>query len=277
MVDSHVHSLHSHDSQQTLEEIYVSARKKGLKGVAITDHVDMWFYDRENSEQQIRSGIEELKEANKKYGDSFHFFQGVEMAEYCYDPTNAERILQLTEYDVILGSVHSVFYQDWADSYSRLDFSEDAAPKEKLVGYMQKYFDKVIEMTEKMDFDVLSHLTCPFRYMNGKYKRGLSVAAFQKQIDVILDLILQREIALEVNTSGIGGVYGEWMPEPEILKRYYAMGGRKITLGSDAHVPENIANGFHKTQKTLTGIGFRTCCHFEKRKPKEDLLMEENI
>ena len=41
-----------------------------------------------------------------------------------------------------------------------------------------------------------------------------------------------------------------------MLKRYYALGGRKVVYGSDAHGEEIIAYHFEKAVKMLKEIGF---------------------
>ncbi|MGN0182020.1 MAG: histidinol-phosphatase HisJ family protein [Candidatus Ornithomonoglobus sp.] len=272
LYDGHMHTVNSLDGGQTVEEICQTAAARGLSGVSITDHVDMWFYKRENTEERIRTCIEQVNSARERYIGRLKLLQGVEMAEYLYSPEEAEIIMKLTDYDVILGSVHSVLYEDWTDSYSRLPFGEMDAPKEKLIGFMREYFARVAEMAEKTDFDVLSHLTCPLRYINGKFSRGIDIDYFKNEINGILELIIKRNIALEVNTSGINTSFASFMPGADIIKSYYDMGGRLITIGSDAHVSSNIGSGLEEAAELLKSIGFRSYNYYEKRMPKEVLF-----
>lgn len=267
--DSHMHTANSLDGKQTVGELCRAAAKKGLNGVSVTDHVDMWFYERENTEDRIKKCIAEINEEKQKYEGALEVFKGVEMAEYLYAPEQAEIIMKLTDYDIILGSVHSVFYEDWTDSYSRLPFGRESASEKKLTGFMRRYFEEVKAMAEKTDIDAASHLTCPLRYINGKFKRGLDISMFQKETDEILSVLIERGIALEINTSGIGTGFNEFMPDKTIVKRYYDMGGRLITVGSDAHISENIGNGFAEAAEMLTDIGFKYYCYYKQREPRE--------
>ena len=41
--------------------------------------------------------------------------------------------------------------------------------KEKVLEYLNRYFDNVIYMLENCDYDIAAHITCPLRYINGKY------------------------------------------------------------------------------------------------------------
>lgn len=267
MYDFHIHTNNSPDAGQTIDEVCGSAISKGLEGIAITDHVDMWFYDRDDTEKRISKSISDMTAAREKYGDKLDIMKGVEMAEYLFDPKKAEIIMKLTDYDVILGSVHSVLYDDWTDSYSRLDFSEAAAPIEKIKGFIREYFKKVYEMAEMTDFDVLTHLTCPLRYINGKYGRAVDSADFKAEIEDILKLIIKKGVSLEVNTSGVGTALDSTMPDSDIIKLYYDLGGRKVTVGSDAHTPDMIANGFETAVSELRKIGFDKYYTFRQRKP----------
>lgn len=263
MYDLHIHTLHSPDSKQTLGEICESALQKGLQGIAICDHVDMWFSEKLNTPAEIAACMEDVRHARGIYGDRLDILQGVEMAEYLHDPKNADRILALGELDVILGSVHSVAFEDIDDSYSRIDFS--SMPEEKIVRFMKKYFFHISEMIEKTDFDVLSHLTCPLRYINGKYGRNLDVRVFEKEILSIFDEIIHRDIPLEINTSGLGSFYHQYMPDVSLIRDYKAMGGRLVTLASDAHVPQNVGNAFSEAKTVLQDLGFDSYCIFRKR------------
>ena len=264
MFDLHIHTLHSPDSKQTLNEVCESALQKGLNGIAVCDHVDMWFSDALDTPSQIRGCLDDVRRAKALYGDRLEILQGVEMAEYLYDPTGAEHILSLGEFDVILGSVHSVAFEDIDDSYSRTDFS--AMPKEKIVRFMKKYFFHIAEMIEKTDFDVLSHLTCPLRYINGKYQRGIDIGYFEKEIKDIFDQIIKKDIPLEINTSGIGSFYNQYMPDTDLIRAYRNMDGNLITLASDAHIPQNVGNAFPSARAVLQDIGFDGYCVFRQRK-----------
>lgn len=265
MFDLHIHSKNSHDSKQTLDEICENAIARGLSGVAVCDHADTWFFDKDRTYDMIANCMQEIDGAREKYGARFEILKGVEMAEYLDYPERAERLLTAHRFDVILGSVHSILYEDITDAYSRIDFS--TTPVEKIHGFLREYFKRMADMIEKTDFDILTHLTCPLRYINGKYKRGIDILYFKKEIADILSMIMQREIALEVNTSGIGTPYGDRMPHEAILRMYADMGGKLITLGSDAHMPQYIGNDFAETQALLQSLGFREYCVFRQRNP----------
>lgn len=270
MYDSHIHSNNSHDSKQTLDEICTAAIALGLKGISICDHADVCYSKELDTPFHIKNCIEDVKAARQKYGDNLKILQGVEMAEYITDTEEGEKLLNLCNYDVILGSVHTVCFDEFKNSYSRIDFG--SISEERIYIFIKEYFNKMLEMTLKTDFDVLSHINCPMRYINGKYNRNLNIMKFKDEISDLLQLIIKKEIALEINTSGFTPEMDGLMPNMEIISLYKDLGGKLLTLGSDAHVSSNIGKGFKETKEMLKTFGFNNYVYFESRKPHETEL-----
>ena len=115
---------------------------------------------------------------------------------------------------------------------------------------------------------MLAHLTYIFRYINGKYEKNLDWRIQEEKILRVLRTIIQRNIALEINTSCIGSSYDEWLPNKEILDMYIQMGGRLFTLGSDAHKAEKIGTGFAEVKAYLRQKGIDTLVYYKQRKPQ---------
>lgn len=266
LFDSHIHSCCSHDSNETLENICRSALTKGLKGISITDHANMSKAETEHIFEKIASSAAEVAEADARFHGTLRVFSGVEISESRSYPDNAQKLLKLADYDVVLGSVHKICMDDWNDSYSKIPF-DDRVPEAKLRRFLRLYFSELFQMASHEDFDVLAHLSCPLRYINGKYRRQISIDEYQDMVEEILRVVIRRQKALEVNTSGINGVYESLMPDEQTLRRYYALGGRMLTLGSDAHAADRIGNAVGETVELLKEIGFSSYCYYQKRQP----------
>jgi histidinol-phosphatase (PHP family) len=241
----------------------VSQIEKGTKIFAVTNHCDVYSYN----DYDIYTPLEECHKAvkllNKKYGDKCLILSGVEISEGFWFTDEYKKAHALLPYDVIIGSVHCVKYKNLDMAYSKIDFSK--LSEKTIYEFLDCYFNDMIEMLEFMDFDILAHLTCPLRYINGKYKINIGLERFNKKISEILNIIIDRKIALEVNTSSYD-ILNDFMPSKKIIKQYYNMGGRLITLGSDAHIAENASNHFDKAVKTIKEIGFENICYFQNRK-----------
>ena len=65
---------------------------------------------------------------------------------------------------------------------------------------------------------------------------------------------------------GISYGLKELNPCTDILRRYKELGGEIITVGSDAHAPERIAQGFERAAEILTSCGFKYYTIFAKER-----------
>lgn len=272
LYDCHIHSIHSHDSVQTLDEVCEEAIEKGVKGIAITDHVDFRYFDVRDNLNRIKQLIPDVQKAKEKYEDRLKVFCGVELGEYFDSPHKLDKIMSLAEYDVVLGSVHRV--GEDMSAYAKLEF-DSSYSDEALYGYLAHYFDDVEYLATYGSFDVLTHLTCPLRYMVRRYKRNVNWKPFSEQIKRILSIIINRNIALEVNTAGYDDEQGYHpLPDREILQMYYDLGGRLLTLGSDSHRNRCVANRFDEAIEIIKAVGFEHYCYFENRKPVKISIKE---
>ena len=125
----------------------------------------------------------------------------------------------------------------------------------------------MLEMIKTTDFDVLSHLTCPLRYISGKYGIAVDLKKFADKTDIILKEIINRGVALEINTSCLDTNYNALMPDIPIIERYKELGGYLLTLGSDAHIAERIAHGFDYALCELSRLEFKNIYYYKNRKP----------
>ena len=262
--DLHSHSRHSHDGKESVSALAESALQKGFFGITVTDHADLQYFEERRVAQEISASLEEADRENARLEGRLRVWKGVELGEAIWEKALADSMLRLN-YDLVISSVHAVRFGSVTDPYSTIDFS--LFSKEKIQAYLKQYFEDVLEMAQTVEFQVLSHLTCPLRYLIGKYHREVEEEPYRLVVDEILKTILSRGIALEVNTSDIGSSYGCLMPHERILSRYRALGGRLITLGSDAHRTCDVGKGFSLASATLEKMGFSELFYYEKKNP----------
>ncbi len=270
LADLHIHSEHSHDSKTPISEIKSVARNSNINIICITDHCDIQYCDRIDVEKLITDSIADAKRHNKN--DDIQVLSGVEIGEALWNTQQAKRIVALEGLDQVIGAVHAVRFEGYTQPYSRIDFSTFTQPQ--LKAYLDTYFDDVLETVTATKFDILAHLTCPLRYINGNYARGIDCHMFQDKIKVILSEVIKREIVLEVNTSNCGSNYDEFMPEEWILKMYSEMGGQLLSCGSDAHISQHVAHHFDRFYKTLKKYNFHYLCYFKDRQLHKYLINE---
>ncbi len=263
IADMHTHSVNSHDSVCEIEDMCLSQIQKGTKIFAVTDHCDVFSYKDYDIYTPIKNSVDTVRALNKKYDGKCLILSGVEISEGFWYNREYEKIYSMLPYDVILGSVHCVKYKDLETPYSGIDFLK--LKSEQIYSYMNCYFNDMLDMISTTDFDILAHMTCPLRYITGKYGIKVDLSAFDGLITEILKAIIKKGIALEVNTSGYAALKDS-IPDREILKKYFDMGGYLITLGSDAHIAENASFCFYEAINTLKEIGFKNIYYYKNRK-----------
>ena len=260
--DMHTHSESSHDSVTPIADMRAAESANGIDIFAVTDHFDTESYERYDVHTPIRMAHEKANELNADRSGLPTVLRGVEISEGFWFPAENEKIHTL-DYDVIIGSVHLVLNKDIKYAFSSIDFS--VASEEWILGYLDDYFNDMITMLREIDFDILAHLTCPIRYINGIYKRGIDLSCFSEKIDTILKEAIRQGKALEVNTSSYG-ILGDFMPSRDILRRYRELGGYLVTVGSDAHVPANASKYFDEAKQCLRELGFKHLYYYKNRK-----------
>ena len=253
--DTHIHSEYSHDSVCPVSEIYQAALEKGIDLVCITDHCDIYPGHDAKALLEYREQVVEGIAENAAGCSGVEILTGVELGGGFIEPEIAQAVVDAQAYDVVIGSVHGIMFRSERKSTSKFDFG--SADEETMLEYLDGYMDAALYIAEKLDVDVLAHLTYILRYINGKYKRNVDWRIQEEKICRVFRALIARNIALEINTSCVGSFYDEWLPNKEIIDIYIEMGGRLFTLGSDAHKSEKIGNGFEAVKTYLKQKGIR--------------------
>jgi histidinol-phosphatase (PHP family) len=103
-------------------------------------------------------------------------------------------------------------------------------------------------------YDIVGHLGYCTR--RAPYKDSeMHYDEFADQLDDILKTVIAKDKILEVNTSTSNQPV-DFLPHREILEHYFALGGRKISYGSDAHDCARICDKRSLVLDVLKEIGF---------------------
>ena len=251
-LDSHLHTNLSPDSDVVIDVYAAQAVERGIRELAITDHVDFepgapaYGYATFDDRERIVRGAAERWAPQ---GLDIRF--GVELT---YDRSWEDDIrshLARHAYDFTIGSVHDRVespysprnVQGWVEGRS---LAEIVAPS----------FDEVAAAARSGLFDALGHLDVVKRYLH-PFVTKEALAAAPELYEPILRALVESGTALEINTSGLRHGVGETYPSATVVRRFREMGGQAVTIGSDAHRAEHfgwaLADGY---QYAMDG-GFR--------------------
>ena len=258
--DCHNHSDRSPDGKHSVEAMAARARELGLYVHTLTDHCECNEYE-ENYRQRVRAAWEAMDALNPPEG--LTFLRGLELGQPMQNLRGAEEAVARYPYDFVIGSLHNL--RGRQDFYYMDCRSMDP---EELHGLLDDYWSEILEMISWGKFDSLGHLTYPLRYIQGDQGVQVDMSRHAGRIDQVLRALIQKGIALEVNTSGLRQKLGETMPGPALLRRYYELGGRLVTLGSDAHRTEDLGKGIDQGMELLKQTGFTEFAIFRQHKPE---------
>ncbi len=270
--DMHVHSKNSHDAKTPVLDMCRSNVEAGVTVVNIADHCDLFLCDDDTDVDvysNLRQAWRDVQTARTELGDRCKVLMGVELGEGIWYPKECEKVLELVPYDCVLGSVHAVRCrrnegaQGLKLAYSQFPWQDMTEEEADEIFWL--YFEDLLKTVRTVDMDVAAHLTVIPTYFNRNREKPVDMHPFEPLIRQILEEIIHRGIALEVNTACVESL-GITRPEEWILELYREMGGYLITLATDSHNSKRIRIGYEKVIPMLKRMGFRYTVFFEKRR-----------
>lgn len=257
MIDYHLHTGCSHDAEGSIIETCEAAVKAGLREICITEHLDFeptddcyGYFDYDLIKNEIDAArIAFAGKLEIRFGAEFDF-----IPKYRSQIRDSAASM---DFDFILGAVH------WINETPLVFPDECFAGKSAIEAYTP-YFETVLALVETGIFDSLAHLDICKRH-GMRFYGAFDLKPFSEIIDRILRGVIERDMCLEVNSSGLRRGSGETFPGRPILQRYYDMGGRLITVGSDSHNPENVGFGINQAIDLIKEVGFGEISVYNQR------------
>lgn len=246
--DFHVHTSLSCDSTAEMSEYIAFAKKSNIGAICFTEHVDFnkndsgyRYYDAERFFDVYQSNYNEYEENPRIYA-------GIEFSEpHLYGDELSK--LSVYPYDFILGSVHWV-----GNMFPCHEVRQRYSAKE----FFERYWKEVYEMVKHGGFDCVSHMDFPKRYYQEVYYQR----AMMKEI---FEIMLDKNIVLEVNTSPGRKGYTYTMPGKELLEIYKECGGKYVTIGSDAHAVSDLGANYYDAKALVEEMHLESVI-FQQRK-----------
>ena len=270
MYDSHMHSIHSGDSKMPIDDMCALAIERGLSGITITDHVSIRRYKRgDDYTKHIRNSFADCKAASEKYKGKLEVRLGMELGEFTTDPEIAKDFLSLPEIDLVLGSLHAAEFMHYGNMPVWNMMKTEDFKAEYLESLFEEYYKQLLAVATVSDVDVLAHITYPLRYACRIFGVTTLSDNVHTLIFEVLKMAIKRDIGIEVNTRSIGKDQNEFVPNERILAEYKRLGGKILTIGSDAHAPSELGHAVKDAKEMLRSLGFESYHYFDKRKAIE--------
>ena len=259
MIDIHNHSRFSFDSIASPENMVTTAFERGAIGFGFAEHI--YLTDKSNYSEINNTMISYLKEIDilkKKFNNMI--FSGVEFNYYKKFDQEYKLISNKYDFDYIINSVH------WIDD---VDIYKDFFKDKSIDDGFQMYLTEVLKSLDTIfDYQIVGHVGVLLKiYNNIPYNDFYN--RYSTSIDKILKKIIEKGKCLEINTATSNGEL--CIPTLEVIERYYNLGGRKVSLGSDAHKNEKVMTNINKVVEEIKKIGFQYLTYYEKKMDRRGL------
>lgn len=254
ITDVHAHSTHSHDGREELGSMLKTALQKGLLFFGVSEHIDYDVYTVKGDNYiDEEAYFHDGRHLQEDYAGCMNVLIG---AEFGYtDDEKVQKMYQETyaKYhpDFVINSVHCVDGEDYY--FGKVFYDANGKVREKAEVYREYLGIIRRSLDAPYPYDIVGHIGYIARYVPYEDRR-LTLEEFGEEIDDILKTIIAKDKILEVNSSTKG--MGLSVTSEEILSRYYALGGRKVSFGADAHDSSRIAENRDAVMEMLKNIGF---------------------
>ncbi len=247
--DYHLHSEFSDDSRESMDNQIQQAISLGLNEICFTDHVDYGIkcdWDDPRGIAWRQDAMEPLANVNYPeyfakllrmrvtYGKAITIRSGLEFGIQSITVDNYKKLYDRyqDQLDFVLFSMHQV---------NNLEFwTQDFQIGKTQQEYNEEYYREILKTMKLFkNYSVLAHLDLLARYD----KKG--IYPFEKVEDLIAEILKQAindGKGIEVNTSSWHYGLTDTQPSRKILKLYKDLGGKIITVGSDAHSTKYLAD-----------------------------------
>ncbi len=261
-VDFHTHTARCGHAGGATRDFVLRAVEAGLREIAITDHV--FLYDRPVAlrdprfamrEEELPGYVDEVKRLRDEFAGTIDVRLGIEADYFEGHERRLEEILRAYEWDVVLGSVHSVD-GDW------IDFEAARFERDDPARLWASYWRLLGKACATGFFDVMTHFDLPKKFGHHPPPETDEAA------EMAVAAAAAADVAVECSTAGWRKPVGEAYPSPKLLRllRHYRV---PLTLASDAHAPAEVAWGYDRLVPMLVDFGVENVVGFSKRQRHE--------
>ncbi len=259
----HTHSSYC-DGSSSPEDYIREAVKEGLSALGFSSHAPnpfpvKWAMDY----RHLESYMSELRVLKRKWKNQIEVFTGLE-ADYIPKIIGPKTtFIKELNLDYVIGAVHFIYSPHYKMLIPIDGGREDFLKGISIVfsGHIKrmvtKYYELVREMLIYSTPDIVAHPD-KIKYHNytGQILFDENEDWYQKLVHKTLKTIKRTKVIVELNTRGKYKYGGSFYPSWKWLEEMYLM-KIPVTLGSDAHKPQETDAGYSEALQILKDIGFR--------------------
>jgi histidinol-phosphatase (PHP family) len=260
LLDYHVHSKLCGHGVGELEEYVQYAVESGLPEMGFSEHIFLYWLPEDQRDPELampESGFEayvnEIRRLQQAY-PRIRLKLALEADFIVGHEQQLRNVIQSYDWDYLIGSVH--FIDGWGVDDERYKAGFDRWDIDELY---ECYFDHVCRAAETGLYQVMGHLDLVKKF---GHRPAQSLADLYRRTARRLKA---ADVCIEVNTSGLRKPCAEMYPHPDLVKACFDA-GVPVTLGSDAHQPDRVADAALQAVAMLRDIGYTHIARFDGRR-----------
>ncbi|MBN1164394.1 MAG: histidinol-phosphatase HisJ family protein [Candidatus Krumholzibacteriota bacterium] len=257
MIDYHLHGDFCGHAEGELEEYIQEALRKDFREIGFSAHLPLVTEPdpyHAMVEEKLPDYVQLVQMLRDKYRGRIIVKLGIE-ADFFEDYQSAtKRLLDQYPFDFVLGSVHYLGTWHFTSLAGR-----DRFKTEDPRSVFPRYFEVVKKAVESGLFDILAH---PDAIRKSDFFPDFPLL---DEYRAVARRLKEQGMALEVNSAGLRRGAGSVYPEFDFL-RACVEENVPVTIGSDAHKPEDVGRDFSLVFDLLRRAGVTELALYENRR-----------
>ncbi len=237
-VDFHVHSTLSCDGQSSIFCMCQKAIDLGIDEIGFSEHMDFEPNDLGYGYFNYEHYTRQIKQAQSMYDGQLIIRKGIEIDYQSRFEDDIKQWLCGKHFDYVIGSVHHL-------NHHLIDHKLLSTTPIRDV--YQSYFAEVQHSIDCHLFDIIGHFDSVRQYIS-LTKTELRRFDYHTGLTCILQELVHKKLYLEVNLKGLRQDSKKLIPGKHAIIQFFNMGGRRLSLGSDAHSIHELDEGVKNMQ-----------------------------
>ncbi len=257
LVDYHTHTKLCKHGDGVVDNYIEYGIQLGLKEIGCSEHIPMPdhfdFEHRMSIEEFITIYEPSFQRAKEKYGQKIMVKWGIEADFFPGTESYVQHFIDTRTFDYVIGSVH--FLGEWGFDNPTYVWKYD---ERKIDEIYEEYFSAVAASARSGLFDIVGHCDLVKKF---GHRPARNLEELHREM---MRVIKKNDLCIEINTSGMQKPAREIYPSIAILalaKEYRI----PLTLGSDAHRPEDVGRDFDIAYPLLEEYGNGKVATFSRR------------
>lgn len=257
IVDYHTHTYLCKHAEGDFEEYILRAIALGLDEIGCSEHMpmphDFDIRHRPTVEEYYSLYLPKLSEITERHKERITVRRALE-AEFLPGTEQwVEKFIQENDFDYVIGSVHFLGVKGNEKALFHREYDEP-----EIEALYLEYFEAIRASAKSRMYDVIGHCDLIKKFGPRSSKK------IDEAIWEALKAIKAEDMCIEINTSGLRKPENDTYPSERILRLAYQL-EIPLTLGSDAHKPEQVGIYFDKAIALIERFGNGNIAIFEKR------------